>query len=149
MFFLAELPHGCSLFPLFTIGVYTVPINLGLIHQIWNLDALRYNAFRCTDIRKGLDGQMEYLINDMWHVLRQEDGSPLGLFQVTQLLQATFADSVHVSAGKTKVPDAFWLLAQKIKDLEVNASSIAEAFFANDIMAIKKARQTARQKKGM
>jgi len=63
-----------------------------------------------------------------------------GPFQVSQLLQVTFTDGVHVSAGKTKVPDALWFFADAIKG-DIRASSIAETFFAKDIKAIQEARQ--------
>lgn len=142
MYFHVELPRGASLFPASPNGVYTTPVNLEGIHAPWNLESLKYYAFRCNDIRNGLDG-LEYFINGEWYVLRQEDGSQLGLFQVTQLLQVTFDDDVCVSTGKTKVPDALWTLAGKIRG-DVYASHIAKTFLANDIKAI----QEARQKRG-
>jgi hypothetical protein len=83
---------------------------------------------------------MEYHINDIWYVLRQENGSALGFLQVSQLLQVTFTDGVHVSAGKTTVPDALWNFADAIKG-NIHASSIAETFFAKDIKKIQAARQ--------
>lgn len=143
MKFSVELPRGCSLFPASSNGVYTAPIELEGIYQMWELKTLRHHAFNCDNISKGLDKQMEYLINGKWHVLRQENGNKMGLFHVTQILEVTFANGVHVSAGETTVPDAFFRMAEKI-DGSVYASSIAEAFFANDIKAI----QAARQKRG-
>ncbi len=139
MFFLVELPRGASLFPASPNGVYTTPVNLEGIYAPWNLESLKYHAFRCDDIRNGL----EYFINGEWCVLRQEDGNKLGLFQVSQLLQVTFDDGVCVSTGKTKVPDALWTLAENIHG-DVYASRIAKTFLANDIKAI----QAARQKRG-
>jgi hypothetical protein len=143
MKFSVELPYNTSFFPASPNGVYTKPIELTGIYQKWKLKILTRHAFKCDDIRKGLDGQMEYLINGMWYVLRQENGNNLELFQVTQILEVTFANHARVSSGKTKVPNAFWTLAENITGTGY-ASTIAEAFFANDIKAI----QAARQKRG-
>ena len=137
MFFWIELPSGACLFlahncktPLFLSGLPTE--KMGMFYG-------KPHALKCTDIHRGANRELEYFVKDYgWLVLRQEDGSALGVWQVPRILQVTLDNDITISAGKTKTPDAFWTLAEAITT-EIHASAIAPKMFALDVKAIQKA----------
>ena len=132
MFFWIELPSGACLFlahncktPLFLSGLPTE--KMGMFYG-------KPHALKCTDIRRE-NGDLQYFVKDYgWLVLRQEDGSALGVWQVPRILQVTLDNNVCIRAGETKTPNAFWTMAENIT-AETYASAIAPKMFAPDVVA--------------
>jgi hypothetical protein len=103
------------------------------------------NAFKCTDIRRGVDGRLEYYVADYgWLVLLNENGNKLATYDTPHILQVTFDSGITIRGGKTTVPNAFWILADEITDAKL-ASAISPMFFAKDIANIQRAQQKRTQ----
>ena len=140
MFFLIEIPNFCALFP---YNDYTVPLPLNML-PIKKLGYDRsVNALICDDIRREKNGQLAYLVNGEWFVFRNETGGEMNIWQnLSQILQVTFDDGVKIYTGETIVPDAFFHLADKIKETTY-ASHIAPSWFATDVRRIQAAKQSS------
>jgi hypothetical protein len=135
-FFWIEFPYDACFFlahsrlkPLLLLGL-----------PIVRLDSfLNPNAFKCIDIRRGKDGCLEYYVKDWgWLVLLKENGANLDSCDRPQILQVTFDNGITISDGRTTVPNAFWILADEIKEAKL-ASAISPPFFAKDVANIQRA----------
>ena len=137
MFFLIEFSNNCALF---LYNDYTVPLPLNTLPiKKWGYDR-SVNALICDDIRREKNGQLAYLVNGEWFVFRNEKGGEMSIWSVSQILQVTFDDGVKIRTGETIVPDAFFHLADKIKETTY-ASHIAPRWFATDVRRIQAAKQ--------
>ncbi len=132
MIFWIELPSGACLFLAHNHETSLLLSGLPIekLFSFYN----NPNALKCTDIRRGKNGDLQYYVEGYgWLVLRQEDGTALGWRQVSQILQVTLDNNVCIRAGETKTPNAFWTLAEDIT-AKTHASAIAPKMFARDVV---------------
>ena len=145
MIFWITIPNDAGLFLTHNLTMPLLLSGLPIVKLVMFYN--RPNALKCTNIRRGADGGLEYYVKDYeWLVLRREDGSALNIWQVSQILQVKLDNGITISAGNTKTPDAFWTLAAKIT-AKTHASAIAPTMFALDVMKIQASIQQRRKTK--
>ncbi len=98
-----------------------------------------YNIFKCTDIRRGLNNQVEYNIDGKWYFLCKKNGEDLERDELPNILFVTFAHDICVSKCE-KNQDSFRNLAEQIRE-SVRESNIANTIFASEIQGIREACQ--------